>query len=126
MPLNSRKTRKIDDERSERRFPPSTTPEGRENQLIALAVDLAEQQLRDGTASAQVISHYLRLGSTKERLEKEKLMQENELLKEKTRAIKSARDTEKLYRNAVAAMMGYVSHDDQDNQVNDRNEDTDV
>ena len=50
---------------------PALTPEARENQLISLAVDLAEQQLRDGTASSQVITHYLKLGSTKEKIEKE-------------------------------------------------------
>lgn len=53
-----------------RRERPATTPEARENQLIARAVDLAEKQLMEGTASTQVIVHYLRLGSTKERIEK--------------------------------------------------------
>lgn len=60
------------------------TPESRENQMVYLAVDLAEQQLRDGTASSQVITHFLKLGSTKEKLEKEKLEEENKLLKAKT------------------------------------------
>ena len=64
---------KISPESSGRRMRPALTPEARENQLVSLAVDLAEQQLRDGTASSQVITHYLKLGSTKERLEKEKL-----------------------------------------------------
>lgn len=86
---------------------PATTPEARENQLIALAVDLAERQLSEGTASSQVITHYLKLGTTKERLEKEKLEKENELLKAKTEAIQSAKRVEELYTNALNAMKSY-------------------
>ena len=85
----------------------ATTPEARENQLISLAVDLAERQLMEGTASSQVITHYLKLGSTKERLEKEKLMEENKLLKAKTEALQSAKRVEELYANALAAMKSY-------------------
>ncbi len=86
---------------------PAITPEARENQLIALAVDLAEQQLRDGTASSQVITHYLKLGSTKERLEKEKLEEENKLLRAKTEALQSAQRSEALYAEAIAAFRTY-------------------
>ena len=89
------------------RRPPATTPEARENQLISLAVDLAEKQLSEGTASSQVITHYLKLGTTKERLEKEKLEKENELLKAKTEAIQSAKKVEELYQNALNAMRTY-------------------
>lgn len=97
---------KRDDEQPKRRRP-ATTPEARENQLIALAVDLAEKQLLKGTASSQVISHYLKLGSTKEKLEKEKLEQENKLLKAKTEAIQSAKRVEELYKEALNAMRSY-------------------
>lgn len=86
---------------------PATTPEGRENQLISLAVDLAEQQLRDGTASSQVITHYLKLGSTKERLEMEKLKKENELLLAKTNVLKSSKHAEELYEEALNALRIY-------------------
>ena len=86
---------------------PALTPEARENQMIALATNLAEQQLRDGTASSQVITHYLKLGSTKERLEKEKLEEENKLLKAKTEALQSAKRVEELYADAIAAMKRY-------------------
>lgn len=86
---------------------PAKTFESRENQLIALAVDLAEKQLSDGTASAQVIAHYLKLGSTKERLEKQKLVTENELLKAKTESLKSQKKIEDLYLNAITAMRSY-------------------
>lgn len=103
-------------EEPKRRRPPATTPEARENQLIALAVDLAEQQLSEGTASSQVISHYLKLASSKERLEKERLTHEVELLKAKTEAIHSAKRVEELYKEALNAMKEYsgqgVSNED--------------
>lgn len=92
---------------TQRKMRPAMTPEGRELQLISLAVDLAEQQLREGTASSQVITHYLKLGSTKERLEKEKLEEENKLLRAKTEALQSAKDTERLYLEAINAMRRY-------------------
>ena len=76
---------------------PALTPEARENQLISLAVDLAEKQLQEGTASSQVITHYLKLGSTKERLEKEKLEEENKLLRAKTENLQSQKRVEELY-----------------------------
>lgn len=90
-----------------RRRPPATTIEARENQLIALAVDLAEKQLSDGTASSQVITHYLKLGSTKERLEKEILEKQKDLLQAKTESIHSAKKVEELYKNALDAMRSY-------------------
>ena len=70
---------------------PASTPEARESQMISLAVDLAEQQLRDGTASAQVITHYLKLGSTKEKIEKDILKEQKKLVKAKTEALESAK-----------------------------------
>lgn len=90
-----------------RKIRPALTPEARENQLISLAVDLAEKQLQEGTASSQVITHYLKLGSTKERLEKEKLEEENKLLRAKTEAMQSAKRIEELYMNALDAMRTY-------------------
>lgn len=89
------------------RSQPALTTEAREKQLIALAVDLAEQQLRDGTASSQVITHYLKLGSTKDRLEKEILEEQRDLMKAKTEALKSAKRVEELYKDALDAMRRY-------------------
>jgi hypothetical protein len=86
---------------------PALTPEARENQMISLAVDLAEQQLRDGTASAQVITHYLKLGATTAQFEKEQLRLENELLKAKAEALKSQERQEELYKQAITAMKRY-------------------
>lgn len=86
---------------------PALTPEARENQLISLAVDLAEKQLQEGTASSQVITHYLKLGSTKERIEKEILEKQKELISAKTEAIQSTKRIEELYAEAITAMKRY-------------------
>lgn len=93
---------------------PGLTPEARENQLISLAVDLAEKQLMEGTASSQVITHYLKLGSTKERLEKEKLEEENKLLRARTEALQSAKKSEELFEEAIKAMRSYSGNGDPD------------
>lgn len=87
--------------------PPATTPEGREDQLIVMAIDLAEKQLAEGTASSQVISHFLKLGSTKERLEKEILQSQKELIQAKTENMKAAKRSEELYASALNAMRSY-------------------
>lgn len=94
------------------RRPPAKTVEARENQLIALAVDLAEQQLSQGTASSQVITHYLKLGSTKERLEKEILEKQKELLQAKTESFQSGKRVEELYKNALDAMKSYSGREE--------------
>lgn len=93
---------------------PALTPEARENQLISLAVNLAEKQLQEGTASSQVITHYLKLGSTRERLERERLEEENKLLKAKTEAIQSSKRVEELYINALNAMKNYSGQGESD------------
>ncbi len=86
---------------------PALSPEARENQLISLAIDLAEKQLIEGTASAQVITHYLKLGTSIQKLEKEKLERENELLLAKTKAIASTEHMEELYADAIRMMKEY-------------------
>lgn len=98
---------------------PASTPEGRENQLVGLAVDLAEKQLMDGTASAQVISHYVKLGSSRERLEQDRLRQENELLKAKVEQLASTKRIEELYEDALNAMRTYAGHEPQEEVFDD-------
>lgn len=93
------------------RRPPATTPEARENQLISAAMDLAEKQVREGTASAQVISHFLKLGSSRERLEQERLANDNLLTLQKIDEIKSRANTEELYKDALKAMSSYQGHE---------------
>ena len=105
---------KVKSNGSSRKIRPALTPEARENQMISLAVDLAEKQLMEGTASSQVITHYLKLGSTKERLEKEKLEEENKLLKARTEALQSAKRVEELYADAIAAMKRYSGNSGSD------------
>lgn len=90
---------------------PATTLEGRENQLISLAADLAERMLRDGTASSQVITHFLKLGSTRERVEQQKIKNENLLLAAKIEALASGKIVEELYRAALKAMKTYTGQD---------------
>lgn len=87
--------------------PPATTPEGRERQLIALAYDLAEQRLRDGTATSQEVCHFLKLGTTREKLELERLRSDNELSKAKTQSLQSQRRMDELYQDAIRVFATY-------------------
>ena len=95
---------------------PGTTPKARENQLIAKAVDLAEKQIEAGTASAQVISHFLKLGSSREKLEQERLTQEVGLMKIKAETIASAMRVEELYKQALDAMRSYAGQEPMDDE----------
>lgn len=97
-----------------RRVKPASTPEGRENQLISLAFDLAEKQLLNETASSQVITHLLKLGSIREKLEQQKLLQENLLLAAKIEAMAAGQRIEELYKAALSAMRTYSGSNDQD------------
>lgn len=90
-----------------RKIRPALTPEARENQLIALAVDLVEKRLIEGTASSQETTHFLKLGSTKNQLEMEKLREENKLLQARTEALQSAKKSEELFNEAIKAMQRY-------------------
>ena len=94
-------------ERHEVKHRPATTPEGQETHMISKAMRLAEQQINDGTASAQVITHFLKLGTTRERLEQERLARENELLRAKAEAMEGAKEVQALYQEALNAMRTY-------------------
>jgi hypothetical protein len=106
------KVNKKSSDKTTRKIRPALNPEARENQMISLAVDLAEKQLIEGTASAQVITHYLKLGTMNHKLELEKLSKENELLKAKTETLQSAQRVEELYSNALEAMRNYSGHEE--------------
>lgn len=95
------------------------TPEAKENQMISLAMDLVEQRLIDGTASSQETTHFLKLGSMKNRLEMEKLQEENRLLKAKTEALQSAKNIEELYTDAIKAMQRYSGHGEDGGEEDD-------
>lgn len=102
--------------KQQRKIRPALTPEAREMQLISMAYDAAEQQLLAGTASSQVITHFLKLGSEKERLEREKLEEENKLLRAKTKAVESSEEIKSLYAEAVKAMQRYSGVEDPDDE----------
>lgn len=93
---------------------PALNPDARENQMIALAMDLVEQRLRDGTASSQETTHFLKLASPKNKLEQERLKLENELTAAKTKAIADAEEIKVLYEEALKAMRRYGGHGDED------------
>ena len=95
---------------------PALSPEARENQLISLAVDLAEKQLLEGTASSQVVTHFLKLATVKEQLEREKLREENKLLKAKTEYMQSTKRTEELMEEALKAFRNYSGQDEPENE----------
>lgn len=113
--------RKLSNDELYTRHPKALTPEAREEQLINLAVNLAEKQLMEGTASSQVITHYLKLASSKEKLEKQYLEQKVELAQAKTESIYDGRHIEELYENAINAMRSYGAGFN--NTVVDDNED---
>ena len=101
------KKEKTKSSNSKRKIRPASSPEARENQLISLAVDLAEKQLIEGTASSQVITHYLKLGTAREKTEREILEKQKELIEAKTENLQSAKRIEELYENAMNAMKDY-------------------
>ena len=110
------KVKKANSADTTRKIRPALTPEARENQMIALAVDLVEQRLLDGTASSQETTHFLKLGSMKNRLEMEKLQEENRLLKARTEALQSAKRVEELYSEAIKAMRRYSGQGSDDDE----------
>ena len=112
-----KKTNTKDTSKPARKLRPALSPEARENQLISLAMDCAEQQLMAGTASSQVITHFLKLGTAKYQYETEKLKHDTELVKAKTESIERADKIEELYANAIKSMQiyrGVGSEEDED------------
>lgn len=93
---------------------PALTPEARENQLISLAIDLVEQRLIDGTASSQETTHFLKLASSKAKIEKEILLEEKKLIAAKTEALESTQELKGLYADALNAMRMYSGNGDTD------------
>lgn len=92
--------------------PPAKTPEGRERQMVNLAIDVAEQQMMDGTASAAVITHYLKIASVREEKERLKLDLENRLLQAKTEQIGSQARSEEMYKEAIEAFKTYSGQEE--------------
>lgn len=101
------KTKAATSSESSRKMRPALSPEAEENQMISLAMDLAKQQLQDGTASSQLITEFVKRGSTKARIEQEILEKQKELIEAKTQSLQSAQRIEELYENALDAMRNY-------------------
>lgn len=99
---------------SGRKVRPALTPEARENQLISLAMDRAEEMILDKTASSQIIVHFLKLGSTKERIEKEMLEKQKTLIDAKTENLNSGNRIAEIYEKALDAMRKYSGQSDDD------------
>lgn len=114
-----KKAKTVNSSASSKKIRPALTPEARENQMISLAVDLAEKQLLEGTASSQVITHYLKLGSSREKLEQERLREGNNLARAKTKAIDSTDELKSLYKNAIDAFRIYSGHGGDEESGND-------
>lgn len=93
--------------KTERRSPPAKNPENRENQLIEMAYNLAEKRLREETASAQEIVHFLKMGTARAQLEKKKLEAETQLLESKKEAVDSNKQNGLQYQEAIAAFRLY-------------------
>lgn len=108
-----------DTTKSSRKRPPGRNPEESDMRCIALATNLAEEQLEKGTASSQVITHYLKLGSSRAQLETERLKLENELLKAKTESLRSQKRTEELFADAISAFKKYQGVDEPESDVYD-------
>ena len=94
-----------------RRSRPATTPEGREAQLVSLAFDLVEKRIREGTATSQETTHFLKLGSSRETLEQERLRNENLMTQAKIDQLASQKNIEEMYSKAYKAMVAYSGRD---------------
>lgn len=105
--------KKVNEANNERpKIRPALTPEGREQQMIALAINAAEKQLLDGTASSQVITHYLKLGTERERLERIKMEHEIALADAKAESLKTTQRLENMFAEFMSAYKTYSGEDD--------------
>lgn len=111
-----KKTDKTNSSTSSRKMRPALTPEARENQMTALAMDLVEQRLIDGTASSQETTHFLKLATAKARLERERLELENELTKAKTESIRAQKRSDELFAEAIKAFKTYAGNSSNDEE----------
>ena len=99
---------------TKKKMRPPLTPEANEQQMIALAMDLAKKRLIEGTASSQEVTHFLKLGSMRNRLEMARLEEENKLLKAKTKAVEDQGEYKQLVADAIKAMRDYSGHGESD------------
>ena len=113
------KVKAVSSSDSIKKMRPALTPEARENQMISLAIDLVEKRLMDGSASSQETTHFLKLATTKARLEKEILEKQKELMVAKTEALKSQKRSEELFADAIKAFRNYAGQSDNEGEPDD-------
>lgn len=113
------KVKAVSSSDSVKKMRPALTPEARENQMISLAIDLVEKRLMDGSASSQETTHFLKLATTKARLEKEILEKQKELMVAKTEALKSQKRSEELFADAIKAFRNYAGQSDNEGEPDD-------
>lgn len=106
------KRKAIESTEQPKSLPPTLTVEGRENQLIAAAYDLAEKRILEGTASSQELTYFLKMGSSKTKLENEKLKEEVTHLRAKTSALEAQISNEALLDKALRAFRSYRGEDE--------------
>lgn len=111
-----KKSKEVNTSNSQKKMRPALTPEAHENQMISLAMDLVEKRLREGTATSQETVHFLRLASSKARIEKEILEMQKDLIEAKTESLQAAKRIEELYTNALDAMRSYSGHGGSDDE----------
>lgn len=104
----------------DRKIKPAATVEGRENQLTALAMDLVEERIRNGTATSAETTHFLKIGSTEARLKKEILKAEKKLVEAKAEALESQKKSEELFANAIKAFKEYSGEAEEDDEYDER------
>ncbi len=114
--VGMRKSKEVETSNSQKKMRPALTPEAHENQMISLAMDLVETRLREGTATSQETVHFLRLASSKARIEKEILEKQKDLIAAKTESLQAAKRIEELYTNALDAMRSYSGHGGSDDE----------
>ena len=113
------RVKKSDASGPSKKIRPALTPEARENRAIALAMDLVEQRLMNGTASSQETTHFLKLGSVKNKLEIEKLKDENDLIHAKAEMVRAQKNNEEMFKDAIAAMKEYSGNGTTEDDIED-------
>lgn len=97
-----------------RKRPPAGNPEERTQQLVSDAYDLAEKQIADGTASAAVLVHFLKMGTAREQAELARIKSASELDHAKLEQANQGNAAEKLLEQAMRAFTGYKGEEDDD------------
>lgn len=108
-----------DEQLPSRRRSPAKTPEERESQLISKSLNLIEKQIEDGSISSTVLAIYAKASTERDRLEKDRLRNENEVLKKKVESMEAAIDVKNLLEDALGVFRGYSGRSTVENDEED-------